>query len=54
MIDDALPNEDTAKQDAGDELVPEETTDIVKTEFLNDVTQIYLNEIGIHPLLNAE
>lgn len=54
MVDDALPSEDTADEEAGDELGPEEAADSGRTEFLNDVTQIYLNEIGVHPLLNAK
>lgn len=36
------------------EVLGEPTTPTYESEFLNDVTQIYLNEIGANPLLTAE
>ena len=34
--------------------VPPEIIDSARSEFLNDVTQLYLDDIGVNPLLSAE
>ena len=49
MRDDALPEEGEVAEPAASEPAP-----AAEPEFLNDVTQIYLNEIGANPLLTAE
>ncbi|MEZ5614328.1 MAG: RNA polymerase sigma factor RpoS [Rhodocyclaceae bacterium] len=46
MRDDALPEDGDAAEPATPEPAP-----VAEPEFLNDVTQIYLNEIGANPLL---
>ncbi len=64
MVKDAIPGEDGEPIEAGDaidgadldrtEAAEEaEIPGSAKTEFLNDVTQLYLNEIGASPLLSA-
>ena len=52
MVEDGVPTEELAALGAEEEAV--EVVDSPQTEFLNDVTQIYLNEIGVHPLLSAD
>jgi len=54
MADDTFPAEDAPARDAESEIELAEAADSPKNEFLSDVTQIYLNEIGVHPLLTAE
>jgi RNA polymerase nonessential primary-like sigma factor len=49
MRDDALPEEEGLNEPAATEPAP-----AAEPEFLNDVTQIYLNEIGANPLLTPE
>ncbi len=49
MRDEALPEEG----EAAESVVPD-ATPAAEPEFLNDVTQIYLNEIGANPLLTPE
>jgi RNA polymerase nonessential primary-like sigma factor len=49
MRDDALPEEGEIAEPAAIEPAPS-----AEPEFLNDVTQIYLNEIGANPLLTPE
>ena len=46
MRDEAMPEEGELAEPAAPELAP-----AAEPEFLNDVTQIYLNEIGANPLL---
>ena len=52
MRDEALPEEGEAAESA--ESVVPDATPAAEPEFLNDVTQIYLNEIGANPLLTPE
>ncbi|HUW36253.1 MAG TPA: RNA polymerase sigma factor RpoS [Rhodocyclaceae bacterium] len=60
MVKDAIPAEDGEPIGADDAIDAAEAADeaeapeSAKTEFLNDVTQLYLNEIGANPLLSAE
>ncbi len=49
MRDEALPEEGEPAESAVPEAAP-----VAEPEFLNDVTQIYLNEIGANPLLTPE
>jgi RNA polymerase nonessential primary-like sigma factor len=49
MRDEAMPEEGELAEPAAPELAP-----AAEPEFLNDVTQIYLNEIGANPLLTQE
>ena len=49
MRDEAMPEEGDFAEPATPELAP-----VAEPEFLNDVTQIYLNEIGANPLLTPE
>ncbi|CAG0970835.1 RNA polymerase sigma factor RpoS [Rhodocyclaceae bacterium] len=49
MRDEAMPEEGDFAEPAAPELAP-----VAEPEFLNDVTQIYLNEIGANPLLTPE
>ncbi len=49
MQDDPLPEDGEAAEPVAAEPAP-----AAEPEFLNDVTQIYLNEIGANPLLTAE
>ncbi len=44
MRDEAIPEEGELAEPAVPELAP-----VAEPEFLNDVTQIYLNEIGANP-----
>ena len=64
MVKDAIPGEDGEPIEAGDAIdgadldrtgaaEEAEIPGSAKTEFLNDVTQLYLNEIGASPLLSA-
>ena len=49
MRDETMPEEGELAEPATPELAP-----VAEPEFLNDVTQIYLNEIGANPLLTPE
>lgn len=49
MRDDALPDEGEPAEPTAAEPAP-----LAEPEFINDVTQIYLNEIGANPLLTPE
>ena len=49
MRDEALPEDGELVEQVVPELEP-----AAEPEFLNDVTQIYLNEIGANPLLTPE
>lgn len=50
----AVPAEDVLPLEAIDAEELGDAPESAKTEFLNDVTQLYLNEIGANPLLSAE
>lgn len=54
MRDEAFPEEGELIEPAAPESAPAAETGPAETEFLNDVTQIYLNEIGANPLLTPE
>lgn len=54
MREETFPDEGDLTEPAASEPAPAVEAGPVETEFLNDVTQIYLNEIGANPLLTPE
>ena len=54
MRDEAFPEDGEMTEPVAPEPAPATEASPRETEFLNDVTQIYLNEIGANPLLTPD